>query len=301
MKKIIIICVFFSFCGISGYARQHEFSVHGAGGSGGLNYDLSEISLVGSQRGGFGSNFGASYRYFFHPKLGFVTGMELALYRAKSEMNETFSHSYVAFDGDSDFDFHTSLSDYEERQRVTMLQIPLMLQFQTGIDADARRFYAAAGTKIGIPLKARYDNKATLVNACYYAYEDYWYRTDRFRGFGTFADEKDEGDLDFKTAVFASVELGVKWKLNGCMSLYTGAYLDYGLNNIIKSGNNAARRHIVEYNAADPTNFTINSIVNSKYSLPAAGNERYDIHQPFTDRMVPTTVGVMVRLAFGKR
>jgi hypothetical protein len=158
-----------------------------------------------------------------------------------------------------------------------------MLQFQTG---DEHRFYVSAGGKVGIPVSGKYESSNTgIQNSGYYEKENYEYTTQTFMGFGQFTGRGAEGDMSFKTAFFASAELGMKWRLNGNWSLYTGAYLDYGLNDIAKKQS----RPFVEYNTGSPEDFTVNSIVNSQYQTSS-----------FTEKIIPVAAGIRLRLAFGK-
>ncbi len=94
------------------------------------------------------------------------------------------------------------------KQRVHQLQIPLMLQFQIG---DWHKYYLAAGAKVGIPL----DISSEFVSP-------------KFEVGG-----KDYSD-DLRTTFLASAETGMKWQLKEHLYLYTGAYLDYGLNSFVK-------------------------------------------------------------------
>jgi CxxC motif-containing protein len=175
-----------------------------------------------------------------------------------------------------------------EKQNAMMAQIPLTLQFQTG---NKHRFYAAVGGKAGIPVNAKSKSSgATIQNYDYYADENYEYTTQEFMGFGTFTGRDTDDDLKFKTAFLASAEAGMKWKLKEGLSLYVGAYIDYGLNNICKEDNNS---QLVAYNIANPKDFTVNSIMNSQYTQSGTA-------QPFTDKVFPMSAGLKVRLAFGK-
>jgi len=94
---------------------------------------------------------------------------------------------------------------YQDRQRIMSLQVPLMLQFQGG---DWHKFYFDAGAKAGVPLYNRF-------------------RSDNPK-YGN------SSEPELKPAFFASGEVGMKWKFKNHVYLYTGAYLDYGLNNILR-------------------------------------------------------------------
>ena len=291
MKKIFFVIII-SFCGFAGLAQQHEFSAGLGGGLSYLKYDLA----TGNRRPGLGGKFALGYRYFFTPNWGLGTGVDFGLYRSKVKWSQ-FADSYMTTDIDGNqFEFRTTINDFNERQRATILQIPLTLQYQSGNDDSQRRFYANIGAAVGFPLSGKYNNKTSLVNSGYYEYEIYEYTTDTFMGFGKFDNLKSNDKLTFNSpAIFASAELGVKWKLRDKIWLYTGAYLDYGLNNINNTAPTAASKpSIVEYNTAKPTDFTIHSVINSRYTHNGSA-------QSFVgDKLKPIAVGVIVRIAIGK-
>lgn len=281
MKRVIIklsIIIVLFFTGFSSLHAQieHEFSLSGFGGLSCLKYDVA----AGNQKSGFGGGFGAGYHLSFTPQLGVRTGLEFALFNAEYNLDGTECRYMTKDMEGSDFEFRSKASSYEETQKASLLQIPLMLQYQTGM------FYVAGGVKVGIPISGKYSNTvASLKNSGYYSNEDYEYTTQQFMGFGAFNGLKSEGDLEFKTVFLLSFEAGIKYPLSGNMSLYAGAYIDYGLNNMAEKSS----LQFVNYNTANPTDFAVNSVTVSQYSQSA-----------FTDKITPMAIGVKVRLAFGK-
>ena len=268
---------------------RHEFSVYGGGGLSTLNYKVT----FGTQKMGLGGHFGLGYRYFFSPNWSLGTGVELGFYRAKFDMdNLNFSFMTTDMQG-AEFEFRSTASNFQERQRAMLLQIPLMLQFQTNKPDRKHHFYAAIGGKVGIPVRGRFSNTADLKNAGYFSYENSLYDTQRFMGFGSFPNRRSQGSLNFKTAFFLSAETGIKWRLNDRHSLYTGLYVDYGLNNTARAA--STRPTLIEYNKANPTAFAVNSIINSQYT-PMGSNTT----QVFTDKIRPIAIGIKMRLAFGR-
>jgi len=283
MKRVIIQTVIFALFPLLGYS-QHEISVYGGGGLSGLNYSVN----TGKQENGLGGQFGLGYHYFFTPRWGVGTGVEFAMYNTTFKAgNIKIVQPATDIEG-SEFEFRTSVNNCEEKQKAAFLQIPLMLQYQTGAK---HRFYAAGGLKAGIPLSGTYSSTAaSLNNSGYYSEEIYEYNTQRFMGFGTFNNIKSDGNLEFKTALLASLEAGMKWKLSNKLSLYTGAYMDYGLNNTAETSSSA----FMQYNTNNPTGFALNSIANSQYTQNDATQP-----QSFTGKISPIAAGVKLRLALG--
>ncbi|MDR0560988.1 MAG: PorT family protein [Prevotellaceae bacterium] len=289
MKKVIICIIMLAgllSCTALNAQSKHEFSIFAGGGLSGLRY-ATEYS---GGKNEYGGQIGLGYRYFFSSNLGFVTGAEVSLYRSRFSLNsDNFATSTMAVDHDyDDFEFRSSISEYEETQNALFLQIPLMIQFQKGKN---HQFYIAAGGKIGIPVGGNYRSAVgSIENSGYYSEEDYEYTTQKFMGFGTFKDNSFTGDLKFKTAFFASVETGAKWKLKDGLSLYSGVYVDYGLNNICEEISSA--KQFVSYNRSSPRDFSINSVLNSQYA-------QNSFSQTFTDKIIPVSVGIKLSLTFG--
>jgi hypothetical protein len=68
--------------------------------------------------------------------------------------------------------------------------------------------------------------------------------------------------------------------------LSAGAYLDYGLNNII----NANSQPFVAYNKDNPRSFAVNSILNSQYTQDG---------KLLVKDIKPLTAGIKLSLSFG--
>jgi len=268
----------------------HELSVYGGGGLSTLAYKVTD----GQQKHGLGGHFGLGYHFFFAPKWGIGTGGELAFYNARYNLNN-LNINYMTTDMNGDpFDFRSTVNSYKEKQHAMLLQIPLMLYHQSKQTDSKLQYYGAVGGKYGISMNGKYSNTASLSNAGYYAYEDALYDTQEFMGFGYFPGRKANGGLDFKSLFFLSAEAGVKWRLNESWSLYTGVYVDYGLNNIMEKQNVMSMPSLVAYNRTNPTEFGVNSIVQSQYTQGGG------VPQAFTDKITPIAVGIKLRLAFGK-
>jgi len=286
MKKLFILTLVL-FC--STHAQDlHEISLHLGGGLSTLSYDPT----YGNQSLGFNKQFGIGYAFFVSSRFGFATGLELAFYSAGFEMKslkiEYLEQDISDKDNPETFKFTGKLSNYTEDQNAIMLQIPLMLQFQTEMG-----FYAMAGVKFAIPISGSSSIKSDVVNSGYYYPEGYEYTEQNFRGFGTFKNKKVEANENFESSVFASLEMGVKWRFEDGLSLYTGAYLDYGLGNIIKKKSLDELSRMVEYNRADPGNFGMNSILDSYWEQSIA-------KQAFVTKVMPLAIGIKIKLSLGQ-
>ena len=296
MKKITITLVtLFAAMSMQLSAQAtHEFSAHVGGGLSTLSYLLSP----GNRSGGFGGDFGFGYTYLINKEQvvetgtasnmiwGIHTGIGIGLYNSKAKFDNVKTITKGLNDGDATFgkfDLHTTLSNYNEIQNTMFLNIPVMAMYQM------EQFYIMGGFKVGIPLSGKYKSKdPTLKNSAYYPDLDNWIDgTDapKFMGLGTFSNKNYNGKLDLGVAVMLALEAGMKWNIADNLSLYTGAFFDYGLNNVVKGGKQA----FINYTAKDAENFTTNSVLSSYTDNSKSST--------FTNKANMMAVGIKVRLA----
>jgi len=242
---------------------SHEFSVNGGGGMSTINYKL----LSGDKQLGFGAEFGVGYTCIFTKTIGIRIGADIALLSGSANLYDATVVTRNLTDNEGDrFNLHSTLSQYKESQNATFLNIPVMAQFQTG---ENHKLYALAGAKIGIPISSKFKvSDATITNEAYYPDFDNWLKKQEFAGYGTFKNISSEGKPNFTISAALALEAGMKWKIGKSLAVYTGAYFDYGLNNIAPKN-----ERYINYNASDPANFTTNSalVQSEKVNLIAAG------------------------------
>jgi len=283
MKKIILnsqlsILNLLLLCTVVNAQTAHEFSIYAGGGLSTLNYSVT----TGEQKMGFGGQVGLAYQFFFSSNWGLSAGAEVALYQAKANLSN-FSDSYQVQGATAanNYTYRFALNRYSETQQAFYINIPLMLQYQTG---KAHKFYVAAGGKIGFPIKATAKTEDYSVSTQgYFSAEGRTYDDLPQYGFGTYTYTSGKTNLDFSLNLMAAVEAGVKWKIGAKNALYTGVYADYGFNNIQKTNNK-----IFVQSRLAAENPPMLPLVVSQY----AG-------KPFTDKITPLAIGVKLRMAFG--
>jgi hypothetical protein len=250
---------------------SHEFLISSGGGLSTLNYKLP----TGKKNIGFGGEAGLGYTCLFTKMVGIHFGADIAFYNSNANLNgvKIITNNLVDNEGDG-FNMHTTLGNYKESQSAMFVNIPVMFQFQAG---KTHKFYAMAGAKVGIPISGKYKvSGGTLTNEAYYPEYDNWLTNQEFAGYGTFSNRNSTGKLKLGISAAISVELGGKWRLGDKIALYTGAFFDYGLNNIAKKENQS----FINYAASEQVSFTTNS------ALPS-----------LTSKMNIMAVGIKVRLA----
>jgi hypothetical protein len=248
--------------------RAHDLIVSLGGGISnlGLKSSVADKSSVP-----FGYSAGLGYIYYFAERLGINTGLEIAVFKGGGKF-ASYTDSYQAHDGEEYFDFNYTLNSFSETQRAVFLNIPLMLRYRHD------RFYAAAGAKIGIPMSASYENRAAgLQTKGFYPASNLELTAPAFKGFGRYDNIAGNGNADFSTAFFLSLEAGVKWEINGRSSFHTGVYLDYSPADVRPS---RASNRLIEYTADD--NYKPNSLAASS-----------------TAKLHPISFGIKVGWSFG--
>lgn len=264
---------------------SHELSVYGGPGLGMLKAKTS--NGVDNKSDGIGGIFGVGYTYHFTSGFALQTGLEYSTYNVKLSAS-ALDGRYITFDNDvinEEFEYRYSLNGYNEKLKAGYLQIPIMLQCQMAID-DSKSFYISAGMKFGFAVTKSFESSlATLTTEGYYPDTEVIIAEDLpYLGFGKFENLSSDGDFELKTAYIAALETGMKWGLTEKMSLYTGVYFDYGLNNV----NKTSGKSLVEYNSISPSTPTLNSVASS-----ALSDSRYSV-----DKLNLMTLGVKVKLSF---
>ena len=255
---------------------RSEFSVRIGGGASGFQTQPTEGKDFRSWTG----TAGLGYHFFFNPHWGVGTGADFAVYNGGISI-DNYSRRQDAINKitGNPFDFLVKSSNYKEPQQVMMVNIPLMLQYQ---GAGKTAFYAAMGGKAGIPVSAKSRLKGNFSSGGFFPNLNVTYEDIPEYGFVTdhpFPENKT--DITLKTAFMASVELGVKWRLGKSASLYTGIYVDYGLNNLLDK-EPTTDTDLVIYQSDTPSQFAYNTAANL-----------------YVKQIAPVAGGITLRLAFG--
>lgn len=266
----------------------HEISGWLGGGLSTLNYDFDQ----GKQSNGVGGLVGVGYSYHLSHHWSIGTGVEFSLYNSSSKLNN-FTDAHNSDDGTYDFEYRTSTARYKESQRSYYVNLPLTMQYQTYI-SDVTQIYLSGGFKVGFPVSSKFKVKEGEFKTVGY-YPDWNEQEGRQEimdsqkkmGFGTFDLKKSKEDFKVKTAFLATVEAGIKWRMEYGRALYTGFYLDYGLNDIRKYSN----KHLVEYNSKQPTEPISNSVTASQWKVG-------ENIEKMTGKVIPIAVGIKFRYSF---
>jgi hypothetical protein len=260
----------------------HEIAVWMAGGLSSLNYRPH----IGKANTGTGGAFGAGYTYYPAKNWGIATGAEYAFYSRTIDVDNV-SNSYETGDIDGNpIIYRSHIDRYEERQRAGLLNIPLSVLYRTGKD---NRYYASLGVKLGVPVYGKYTGSGgTVTTSGYYTdyrQEEIWQND---LGYGLFSIQTVEKPLKMKLSYTGTLETGVKWNMDIGTDLYTGIYMDYGLNDMIQD---RGKTRFVEYSYENPAEPQINGLLTSLHSH--SGSSR-----AFVEKVAPFAIGIKLKLAF---
>jgi len=228
---------------------KHEVSLHVFMGASKIDYP----DMSGTQ---FSPGFGAAftYSYYFNPKWSFMVGGGIQLFNNRgTDVDGNFDG--VLEDADDFADdmgndkvwVYYDFQDYTETQWSLMIMVPVMFQYLSN-ETRNKAFYYALGAKVGIPFAGSYRGNAKKSKVCGY-YPGKWgdpepgYNFNDCNregfgegyenlGFGEYGEVSSYSKLKLSTALFAAAEAGVKWRLYKKLAVYTGFWLDWGLNDI---------------------------------------------------------------------
>jgi hypothetical protein len=276
-----LITALFLLSSLQAFAQPpHEFAVFG-----GLGFPRFTPAKQGIFSSGLGGDLGGSFTGFVNDNVGFHVGLGISFYRIEAGADSIYTLTEGHWDTNHrEYDLHSWLKNYNESHRMVFLSIPLMLQFQTtpgGGGGWNRRtvsghaFYALTGLKLNVLINNDYTTEVEeLYNLAYYPALNNWGDTQRFAGYGIFKGKSADWKFDFSVLTLFTIEAGGKWQIADNLYLYTGLFLDYGLN--------------------DPTKK--NRAPSSEYIFPASLNNFQLIE--YSDRIHLLNFGIKLRFAF---
>jgi len=219
-----------------GGSGAHEFSVGAGFGHGALIYGNRPFSFT------FGGGLNFGYAYNFTPNFAIVTGLDVNFYSAQSVSSDFFDTIFITKQlyetpwGSNDFDYYVRAQGLREEQTVAYLYVPIMMRYKFPVGNDG--FYFMGGAKIGIPIVASYSGSIDQITTTGFSHitQQIYENMPEYK-FGTYPGERLDGNLELNLSVVASFEFGYEQLLRSGKSLSFGAYVNYGLTNILNSPN----------------------------------------------------------------
>ncbi|MFA5330447.1 MAG: outer membrane beta-barrel protein [Prolixibacteraceae bacterium] len=228
MKKLLFISLLLWGAGAL-QAQEKSQSVYFNIGSGfhNLKYDLRN----GTQESSMGYTVNLGYNYFFSKNWGLGAGLGLESFQSKATLNYQTSKSSVDTDAES-FEFRTQYTDWQEKQSILLLEIPISLIYQKEM-SEKLKFQFSIGPKVAFAVQSNYKTAGgTIETTGYYPQYNVILYDMPQHNFTTLTSFP-KSDTSLNPVVSAYSNLGGLYKLNNSMDLYAGVYFDYGLSNMI--------------------------------------------------------------------
>ena len=283
IKKLAILYIFTGLITVNMSAQKNGYEI-GLCGSAGLSA-LQFTTADGSKPSyNAGYVFGWDIAVLFTGRWSFRTGVNMASYRSTFSSVLQKTRNLIPtpdnLPDDSRFYMIAEYNRYEERHEAFYLRFPLMIQYR--IPAGAKQhFYAAAGVHAGIQTNSACRiHSGDVVTKGYSDYTMQYYEEMPGHGFDTYRNIRSAGKLDFGFVLSGAIETGMMWSINNGMALYTGIFLDYGLNDVRRGSLTKESFVFDEKEGA----YMFNSILYSK-------NEE----KPMTGKVQPLAVGLRLR------
>lgn len=257
MKKLLIVGLLLytmGAMGAMGAIKEHNakksvyFNIES--GLHSLRYDLANGDKENKQ----GYTFNLGYNHFFLPNWGVKSGLGFSTFKSKAILNYKTNKASVDTDNES-FNFRTQYSDWNEQQNLLLMDITLGLIYQLPIN-EKWKFQFSFGPKLSFPVQAKYQTTGGVIKTTGYYQQYNVILSDmpqhNFKSLTEFPDN----DIHINTVISAFADLGGVYKINEKFDLYLGAYIDYGLNNIIDAQNKSLYQEDGIYNGVFESNQT---------------------------------------------
>ena len=278
---------------------QHEFTFNIAGGISTLNYKIDQATL----KRGLAGNAGFGFHYFFNDNWAITTGLEAAFYRARINAPSMESANYFSPSEGWEYIYHYNLKDFEEKQNLLALQLPIMAKFLMPLGESDHNLFLALGGRLGYSIWGNYEQSAQSFEQ---RILDFFGIISPDRVFPSQHDGfNQKASLKFANFnAMASAEAGVRWKISDKFSLYTGVFVDYGLLDIIPKRTEEALIMFAGM-SGNFQNFAHNSILTAHAPdyATVVGGQQITYHRNengYANRVNNLAAGVKIKLAFGK-
>jgi hypothetical protein len=277
-------------------SAQHEFSIYGAAGSSYISYTLNAAAIppgngmVYSDGNSLQSGVGLGYTYSLTPQWGLVSGLEIKYFTTTVDINslDDRTKELYSYDGRTeDMYFNSLLYGFNERQRVTRLQIPLLAEYRFFAIGDDFVWFVAAGAKLGFNLSGKYEATANrLTTTGYFPESEQTLQNMPEHGFADRNNLSWSDKLnDFGFNLSFTAETGARWPVTQRLGIYAGIYFDYGYASVpakLETG-------IVNYQPDNRNTFAYNSILTSARQI---SGER------FIDKINLVSIGVKLKIGW---
>lgn len=241
-KNFLMGCLLSLSFGIT--AQAQEIGIRGASFA---NFQNKSIGVPTAQVTD-GVILGLDYTQYLNDHWSIGTGIEILSSRFDYREN-SLSNGYNTTDMEGDnLEFKFTANNVYNTVNWRSYRIPITFQYETS--GMVSKWYVRTGAVIGLKsTNVSYVLAREVGTTGYYPQWDALLEGPNFAGFGTFPYPFDKGEVKFDKRFSWIFETGIKRQvgLKGQNSLYIGAFLDWGFNNIRSKENVIG--NFIEYTA----------------------------------------------------
>ena len=196
---------------------------------GGMHTHLIE-SDAGQAKEGYGGLLELKYQII--PKhWGFGIGMQLCSYRSSILINYGYAQTFTHNDNNLEYQLNTEFSDWEERQDILAIEIPLSLQYENALNSKWK-FLMDLGVTLSIPVINEYSTQNGYystsgwfesTNVEYEDLQNHGFHTDQYGQSGEIC--------GIAKSLGAFADVGFNRSMGQKCALYMGLYAQYGITN----------------------------------------------------------------------
>lgn len=195
-----------------------------------------QSNVAGTQTGNrLGAAVKAGYIYSLNSHFGFGSGLEFSQYKQAVSLLQSFAtlNSFQIDPSTSAFVYSVTTNNYQEKQTLHAIQIPLFLQYKTNINKGID-FNFRAGAKYFLPVNYKFKATADYANGAAY-YPDVNLTIDDLPeyGFGGQGNYSAVGAYNTKGILMSSFELGFTFDMGMKNALYAAMFLENGYSSIL--------------------------------------------------------------------
>ncbi|MBP5420270.1 MAG: OmpA family protein [Bacteroidales bacterium] len=220
------------------------------GGLNTLTYDAANAD----RKAGGGIETGLFYGYFFNDKYGLGVGLQYSSVSASAIYNYTESTAGLIHPSNPNqrYTLSTKYNDWKERQRMSILSIPVEFLYRRPIN-DKWSFVGGAGLSLDMHVGGSYKAKEGnyTLSGTFPSLGTYVVSDVPEHGFTTF-DGTYDAKIDNRTKVGSSfiLDAGARTELKAHWGLYMGLYFGVGFTNLIDESKTTP---VVVINESNPT------------------------------------------------
>ncbi len=198
---------------------------------------LSYTPEIGKPKPGGGVLFEWQFQHFLVQNFGYGVGLGLSYFTANYYINETIEKPITdETDAGVPYTLRTIFNDFNEKQRTFQLEVPIGLyaRFNAG---DNSFFVIGAGPRLAFPLVSKYEYSRGSVETRAYFGGDIDADLGNLPQHGLYKqDANGDNDIDInRLQLSLYVDMMWTFALNKSAAFHVGAYLAYGLNDMVSN------------------------------------------------------------------